>query len=63
MCGTKSGQLLAHAGKPLVHRLCIRVEVGEQEAVEVLDAHFAQADFAFVEARHNLDVGTRAKLA
>jgi hypothetical protein len=31
--------------------------------VEVLDAHFAQADFTFVEARHHLDVGAGAQLA
>jgi hypothetical protein len=63
MCGTKSASSSRTRREPVVHRGGIRVEIDEEEAVEDLGAHFGQADFAFVEARHHLDVGAERKLA
>ena len=57
------GQFPAHAREPVVHRGRIRVEIDEEEAVEILAPNFGQADFGFVEARDGFDVWPGAQLA
>ena len=44
------------AGKPLLHRRGVWVEVHEHESKEALGAHFCQADRGFIEPLHRLDV-------
>ena len=55
-------QFGAHTREPVIHRPCIRVEIDEQEATEILDRHLCQADVLAAKPLDGFDVGPGPQL-